>query len=58
VLAVLDPRLHTKAYGARFLAALPPAPVVRDLARIDAFFTGDEPVFQLGTPSVDGAEKG
>ena len=28
VLAVLDPRIRSKGYGARFLEALPPAPVV------------------------------
>jgi ATP-dependent DNA helicase DinG len=39
VLAVLDPRLTTKAYGRRFLASLPPAPQVHDLARIDQFFS-------------------
>ncbi|HWF84743.1 MAG TPA: helicase C-terminal domain-containing protein [Vicinamibacterales bacterium] len=39
VLAVLDPRLRTKGYGRRFVASLPPAPVVHDLARIDAFFS-------------------
>jgi ATP-dependent DNA helicase DinG len=38
VLAVLDPRLRTKGYGRRFLASLPPAPVVHDLSRIEAFF--------------------
>jgi ATP-dependent DNA helicase DinG len=38
VLAILDPRLRTKGYGRRFLASLPPAPVISDLARIDAFF--------------------
>jgi len=38
VLAVLDPRLRTKAYGRRFIGSLPPAPVVQDLAAIDAFF--------------------
>jgi ATP-dependent DNA helicase DinG len=43
VLAVLDPRLQTKGYGRRFIASLPPAPVVRDLSRIDAFFTGFRP---------------
>ena len=31
VLAVLDPRLRTKGYGRRFIASLPPAPVVHDL---------------------------
>jgi len=39
VLAVLDPRLRTKGYGRRFVASLPPAPIVHDLARIDAFFS-------------------
>ena len=39
VLAVLDPRLRTKGYGARFVASLPPAPVVHDLSDVDAFFS-------------------
>src|SRR5437879_4941129 len=39
VLAVLDPRLRTKAYGRRFVASLPPAPIVHDLARVDASFS-------------------
>ncbi len=39
VLAVLDPRLRTKAYGRRFLRSLPPAPVVDDLDAIEAFFS-------------------
>jgi len=38
VLAVLDPRLRTKGYGRRFVASLPPAPVVHDLSRVEAFF--------------------
>ncbi|MGH9145222.1 MAG: ATP-dependent DNA helicase [Vicinamibacterales bacterium] len=38
VLAVLDPRLRTKAYGQRFLQSLPPAPVTHKLDDIDAFF--------------------
>ena len=38
VLAVLDPRLHTRAYGRRFLDSLPPAPVTRDLNEIERFF--------------------
>jgi ATP-dependent DNA helicase DinG len=38
VLAVLDPRLRTKGYGRRFLASLPPAPIVHDLDRIEEFF--------------------
>jgi ATP-dependent DNA helicase DinG len=39
VLAVLDPRLRTKGYGRRFVASLPPAPVVYDLARVAAFLS-------------------
>ena len=38
VLAVLDPRLVTKAYGRRFLDSLPPAPVTRTLDDVGAFF--------------------
>jgi ATP-dependent DNA helicase DinG len=38
VLAVLDPRLRTKGYGRRFIASLPPAPIVHDLDRVEAFF--------------------
>ncbi|MBZ5556110.1 MAG: ATP-dependent DNA helicase [Acidobacteriia bacterium] len=39
VLAVLDPRLRTKGYGRRFVASLPPAPIVHDLSHIEAFFS-------------------
>jgi len=39
VLAVLDPRLKTRGYGRRFLASLPPAPVVHDLAAVERFFS-------------------
>jgi ATP-dependent DNA helicase DinG len=38
VVAILDPRLRTKAYGRRFLEALPPAPIVADRARVAEFF--------------------
>jgi ATP-dependent DNA helicase DinG len=38
VLAVLDPRLRTMGYGRRFVASLPPAPIVHDLDRIEEFF--------------------
>jgi ATP-dependent DNA helicase DinG len=41
VLAVLDPRLRTKGYGRRFLASLPPAPVVHDLDVVSAFLAAD-----------------
>ena len=39
VLAVLDPRIRTKGYGRRFVASLPPAPLVHDLAQVSAFFS-------------------
>ena len=38
VVAVLDPRLRTRAYGRRFVDALPPAPLVADLAVVADFF--------------------
>ena len=38
VLAVLDPRLRTMGYGARFLASLPAAPVTQDIDAIERFF--------------------
>ena len=45
VLAVLDPRLRTKGYGRRFIASLPPAPIVHDLESVDAFFSRDRHPF-------------
>jgi ATP-dependent DNA helicase DinG len=41
VLAVLDPRLKTMAYGRRFLASLPPAPVTQELSDIARFFAAN-----------------
>jgi ATP-dependent DNA helicase DinG len=38
VVAVLDARLTTKSYGKRILRALPPAPVVRDLEVLRAWW--------------------
>jgi ATP-dependent DNA helicase DinG len=38
VLAVLDPRVKTMAYGRRFLDSLPPAPVTHDLNAVARFF--------------------
>src|SRR5918996_1701779 len=38
VVAVLDPRLRTRAYGRRFLEALPPCPVVADPGSVADFF--------------------
>src|SRR4029079_1547118 len=39
VLAILDPRLQTMGYGPRFLAALPPAPITRNVDDISRFMT-------------------
>src|ERR671932_1199779 len=36
VLAVIDPRIRTKGYGRRFIASLPPAPIVHELTELDA----------------------
>jgi ATP-dependent DNA helicase DinG len=38
VVAILDPRLRTRAYGRRFLEALPPASLVGDRDSVAAFF--------------------
>jgi ATP-dependent DNA helicase DinG len=38
VMAILDPRLRTMGYGARFLASLPAAPVTHDLGAVERFF--------------------
>jgi ATP-dependent DNA helicase DinG len=40
VVAILDPRLRTRAYGRAFLAALPRCPTVEDRAGVEAFFQG------------------
>lgn len=37
VLAILDPRIRTMAYGQRFLSSLPPAPITGDLADVARF---------------------
>ena len=41
VLAVLDPRLRTKGYGRRFLASIPPAPVVHELDALATFMAAN-----------------
>ena len=38
VLAILDPRIRTMGYGARFLESLPPAPVTHRLEDVERFF--------------------
>jgi ATP-dependent DNA helicase DinG len=38
VLAILDPRLRTMGYGARFLASIPSAPITHDIGAVERFF--------------------
>ena len=38
VLMLCDPRLTTRAYGKLFLQSLPPLPMTRELADVQAFF--------------------
>ena len=44
VVAILDPRLRTRAYGRAFLAALPRCPVAEDTSAVAAFFGEPLPV--------------
>ena len=37
VLSILDPRVRTKGYGRRFLASLPPTPIVREIGQVEQF---------------------
>jgi ATP-dependent DNA helicase DinG len=37
VLSILDPRILTKGYGRRFLASLPPTPIVRNINQVEHF---------------------
>jgi Rad3-related DNA helicase len=37
VLAILDPRLKTMAYGRRFLEALPPSPITHAIEDVGRF---------------------
>jgi len=37
VLSILDPRVLTKGYGRRFLASLPPTPIVREIEQVQEF---------------------
>ena len=37
VLSILDPRILTKGYGRRFLASLPPTPIVRTIGQVEQF---------------------
>jgi len=49
VLAVLDPRLRTKAYGRLFLESLPPCRITSDIVDVSAMFD-DEP--QVSSPAT------
>ena len=37
VLSILDPRIRTKGYGRRFLASLPPTPIVQEIGQVEQF---------------------
>ena len=39
MIAVMDIRLFSKRYGKIFLKSMPPSPVVRDISRVQSFFT-------------------
>jgi ATP-dependent DNA helicase DinG len=39
VLMLCDPRLTSRAYGKLFLKSLPPMPITRELADVQAFFS-------------------
>mgnify|MGYP001412925407 CR=1 FL=1 len=43
VMALFDSRLHTKYYGRRFLASLPPATITDDLFEVEKFFRNCRP---------------
>jgi ATP-dependent DNA helicase DinG len=43
VVAILDPRLTRRAYGRRFLEALPPCPRTADLDSVARFFADGRP---------------
>lgn len=65
VLVIGDRRLHSKGYGKMFLKALPPMPVTRELADVEAFFAaGDsdvsaeivrEPIEEENYPYAEGS---
>lgn len=42
VLSILDPRVLTKGYGRRFLASLPPTPIVREIGQVEQFLARKE----------------
>jgi ATP-dependent DNA helicase DinG len=44
VVAILDSRIRTRLYGRRFLAALPPCPVVGERSAVAAFFDDESRV--------------
>jgi ATP-dependent DNA helicase DinG len=41
VVVVCDPRLHSRGYGRRLLASLPPMRLTRDIAQVRAFFQAE-----------------
>ncbi|MDT4967292.1 MAG: ATP-dependent helicase DinG [Acidobacteriota bacterium] len=55
VLAVLDPRLRTKAYGRVFLESLPPCRVTSNIDELAAIFDGEQQVeaFNVQSPTFN-----
>jgi len=54
VVAICDPRLRTRGYGAMFLASLPPARVVTDAAEAAGFLR--RRLAEAGLASVEARE--
>jgi len=54
VMLLGDPRLHSKGYGRIFLAALPPAPVVRDSGTAAAFLRERLRAVRAEAPAASG----
>jgi ATP-dependent DNA helicase DinG len=52
VVMLCDPRLRTRAYGGLFLASLPPAPVVTELAEASRFLRRKLARAGIATPAT------
>src|SRR5205807_2251893 len=53
VVAILDPRLRTRAYGRAFLESLPSSPVTSDPAAVAGFFGAGAGVGAIGGEAAD-----
>jgi len=52
VVAICDPRLRSRGYGAMFISSLPPAPVVTDAAEAASFLRRRIAQAGLGLPEA------